>query len=398
MIFISFLFYISSIFSLVWYSSRTNYGIRVFLFVLLFYALAPILEFKEFKFFSIYINYEYRADVFLLYSMIMIIALILSMLIDKMELSEKIDLGSLNWLWYLSLFAFFNELFFNFDDLINKTKSERIATLNEQVKNLYFFTIPAVEFLVGFAVMDRGKFFSPKKIAGILAIIYSLTAGVRHVLFAYVILVFLKRNSKALFLFLALFFTFAGNFSEVFKLILAILINEKNVDYVLLNSIIDFYFNQFGVSNEQKAILSNLLIKLDGGVPVEFDLLSSFYVLPFFFQVVQWFDLGLIQPAEVIGEYVGVGLGQGTAYNIVLSAIESPFIVLIFFILLISLSKIFTNSVFSVLLVGVLQSMMRNDYTYTSYLLWKLLFLIIGCYLLKKISFKNAAVKFYLNK
>ena len=380
----SFIFYLLTIIATLEVAVKAESYLKVAFFVILFYSVAPLFPFEDFSYFSFYSDYRYRWDVFFVYGVVNLTLLIMAFLVHRINvpivMSSQIIRSGINRLWYLFAAAFIFEVYFNFPNLIAMNKAARLASPELQTKNLLFITVPAVEILVGYLVYDVHKkcVSLPRVVFGLLAVAYSLALGVRHVAFAAFILIFLPFvNSRIILIILLLLITFAGELSNVLKISVMIFFQD-GIDAVIsyLERFFSVgFFNQLSVSNEQKAILTNLLLKLDYAELRETSYSILIFLLPLGAQFASWLGGVDYEGATRLGELVGVGLGQGTAYSVHIMVFENYLALILLAFGVLMVAKQFNNSCFGVLVVMVIYAYMRTDFSYSGYLFWKVFML-----------------------
>jgi len=133
-----------------------------------------------------------------------------------------------------------------------------------------------------------------------------------------------------------------------------------------------------GVSGEQKAILSNLLLKIRHPELFELgrgvsDILGA---IPGGGALIGIFALPEQSSASTLGSFVGVLEGQGTAYSLHLGIIESFGLVIPFILLVLSITNFTRGTMLLVVASEIIYSMMRNGADYWLTQTNKLVFLV----------------------
>lgn len=368
-------------------SGRVSVIGRIFLFFALFYSVAPVLEFEEFKFFQYTIDYEYRGAVLMAYSLTLVGLTIVALSVFHVKsnfnvekssfIHQRLDGMGLRALWAIALFAWFVDLAFNWN-YFNLPKHEYILSLSDQTRNLFFFSIPDKELLAGAMVFNpfRGRWRYVVRVVGALALLHSVLLGYRHIALLVLLLLLGSHIRSIGMILLCVSITFLGEVSNVIKAIF-LAPGEIQIDVVdpvwwgtYLSANID-------VSSEQKAILSNFLIKLSNPWLFEqgrvfYDFMSS---VPFFGRYAT--DLGIeIEPASrALGSFVGTLEGQGTAYSIHLTVIESYGMIFPVIALVAIIGRSVANGMLTILVAELFYSIMRNSPEFWMAQLNKLIFL-----------------------
>ncbi len=179
-------------------------------------------------------------------------------------------------------------------------------------------------------------------------------------------------------LFLCLAFTFVGELSNAVKLVLSPASGQQA--YIFDSSWwLDFFTVNFGVSSEQKAILSNLLLKIRHPELLEFgrgvtDILGA---VPGGSGLIGILGLPHQSSTSTLGAFVGVLEGQGTAYSLHLGILESFGLVIPFILLVLKIANFTRGTMLLVVASEIIYSMMRNGADYWLTQTNKLIFLIV---------------------
>ncbi|KGG90432.1 hypothetical protein P609_00640 [Comamonas thiooxydans] len=380
--------YISIFLGIAFFSQKLNIVGRIGIFILLFYSIAPFFEFSDFQFFQYKAIYIYDKEIIFFYMLTLIFVSLPFFLFfrEKWEIKVPKNLDALYVVWSVALLAWLIDIGFNWR-YFSLPKNEYILSLPEQTKNLIFFTIPAKEILVSFAFIPalNAKFRKICLIVAVLAFSHSLLIGVRHVAFIAVLLYFLpKMRTKGLLLML-LIMTFAGEASNVLKIMLSEL-SRNNWSAIYGGWWIDYLYENIGVSIEQKSILTNLMLKLKFPEMLEFghmfdDLLAG---MPMAQKVAVFLGYEFSSSVTGLSNFVGVLEGQGTAYSIQLAVVESyGFVFVVIFFVLFILSRV-KAGIFYITLGELFYSMMRNGVDYWFYQFWKIIILVFVFYVLSR--------------
>lgn len=376
---LAFLLYVCAFISAVWIGGRVNEAGRLFVFFLIFYSIAPFFPFDGFDFFSYEIRYSWNYKIFLVYATFLFAASLMTLVIsngfDGWSEGQVADCRSgLRFIWFVSLFAWSVDVLFNWPFFF-LPKDEFILSLPFQTKNLFFFTIPARELLVGAWLLSpfRGEMKKVCVAVGVLALLHSLMLGYRHLALLLILLVLLPRVRSWGMLGLCVFFTFVGEVSNSVKILLV----ESSARDFLFST--DWWAQQLsvvsGVSGEQKAILSNLLVKLER--PEFFEFGRFFEDLALGLPVINHFDFGALPATVGMSSIMGVPEGQGTGYSIHLAMLESLFVVLPVVAVVILLAQWLRGSMLAILSGELIYSMMRNSVDYWISQMAKLVFLAV---------------------
>lgn len=373
------------------FSQKLNIVGRVGVFIILFYSVAPFFEFSDFQFFQYKAIYIYDKEIIFFYMLTLIFVSLPFFLFfrEKWEIKVPRNLDALYVVWSVALLAWLIDIGFNWR-YFSLPKNEYILSLPEQTKNLIFFTIPAKEILVSFAFIPvaNEKFKRIIFIFAVFALLHSLIIGVRHIAFVAVLLFFLPRVKTIGFLSILMVMTFAGEISNVLKIALFGFFSGDN-QFMSDGAWVDYFYENIGVSTEQKAILTNLLIKMEFPQFLQFgklpeDLISGFPMAQTMADAVGYKFSSL---ATGLADFVGVMDGEGTAYSLQVAVIESVgFVVLVIFPVLFVLSTI-RSGVFFVTLGEFFYSLMRNGVDYWFYQFWKIIILVALFFIVQRIYF-----------
>lgn len=278
-------------------------------------------------------------------------------------------------LYFVCFFAVCNFYFHNYPYLF-LSKNEYIANLSSLTPNLFVLSIPAESILVGAGFYPPFINKKAKKLCFLLAIILTVVSfvmGYRHLLFIFILMLLFKKRARSILIPLLLF-SFVGEFSNVFKFsILGFLYSDTYSFTENYNFIVSSISSYIGFSGEQLAIFSNLILGMhslnDVGAAKDalniLPLASSFGV--------EWGET----TSGRIGRMVGIGFGQGTAYNFQLFVIETYGLALAFLGLVFIVIKYVHQSVFSVLAFEVFYYLLRSSPSFFSGQIKIMLILII---------------------
>lgn len=380
---IALLVYILSATAVVLSLKHVNSAGKVFLFFVLFYSISPLFEFNSFQFFSYEVSYEWNPAVFLIYALVLLASAPAGIFFFSSRKNEIGRFGlnnndGLKSLWIIALAAWLIDIYFNWTFFL-LPKHEYIASIPQQTKNLFLFTIPAKEILAAAAIFSpfKGRAKAICVVIGVLAVLHSLVLGVRHVALIVLLMALVPRLRGAGILFLCLAFTFVGELSNAIKLFLSPASGQQA--YILDGSWwLSFFSANFGVSGEQKAILSNLLLKIRHPELFELgrgvsDILGA---IPGGGALIGIFALPEQSSASTLGSFVGVLEGQGTAYSLHLGIIESFGLVIPFILLVLSITNFTRGTMLLVVASEIIYSMMRNGADYWLTQTNKLVFLV----------------------
>lgn len=381
---LAFLMYALAFVGVAWLAGRLELAGRLAAFFVLFYSVAPAFAFSGFQFFEYEVDYSWRASVFACYAAVLLIFFALLLFFVRRNGQERGAFASdnqhgLQLLWWLSLIAWLVDAVFNWR-FFSLPKHEYILSLPEQTKNLFFFTIPAKEMLVGAVFFNPFrsrwvKFFCVAVAA--LALLHSLVIGVRHVALLFILLLVLPRVRTVGILTLVFAFTFLGEFSNVIKLIFSF---SSGIQQELFNYYwwVGYFQEGFGVSGEQKAILSNLLIKLDNAELFDFgrigqDLILGLPLAPFLSNL---FGHDFVPAVVPLSDFVGTLEGQGTAYSMHLVMMESFGLAVLWVFCIFLIGRWVFGSFLFIFFGEIMYSIMRNGAEYWIYQAGKMMSLI----------------------
>lgn len=374
-----------------WVGGRVNESGKMFSFFLLFYSIAPFFPFDDFQFFEYEVTYEWNVVVFIVYAAFLILGSLMALALSNgVVLSNEFRVADcregLKFLWFVSLLAWIVDIAFNWSFFF-LSKHEYILSIPYQTKNLLVFSIPAKELLVGACILSpfRGWMRRICLGVGLLALLHSLILGYRHIALLMILMVLLPRTRTLGLLILCVLFTFLGEVSNSFKAILAL--GGGLRDFAVSG---EWWLQQlvsaFGVSAEQKAILSNLLIKLDNPHLFEFGRFPEDLALGL--PVLNRLDLGAVPATAGMSMLVGTLEGQGTGYSIHLVMLESLFLALPVVAMALVLAQWLRGSMLAILAGEVMYSMMRNGMEYWVSQVIKLMFLTATVLLVNKLHKK----------
>jgi len=381
---LAFLMYALAFLGVAWLAGRLELAGRLAAFFVLFYSVAPAFAFSGFQFFEYEVDYSWRASVFACYAAVLLIFFALLLFFARGNGREHGAFASdnqrgLQLLWWLALVACLVDAIFNWR-FFNLPKHEYILTLPEQTKNLFFFSIPAKEMLVGAAFFKpfRSKWLKFLCVAvAVLALLHSLVIGVRHVALLFALLWVLPRVRTVGVLTLVFTLTFLGEFSNLVKLLFSFSseIHKEIFNYAWW---VGYFQEGFGVSGEQKAILSNLLIKLDNTEFFDFgrigqDLMLGVPLAPLLSSL---FGYDFVSAAVVLSDFVGTLEGQSTAYSIHLVMIESFGLAVLWIFCIFLIGRWVFGSFLFIFFGEIMYSVMRNGADYWIYQTGKMMFLI----------------------
>lgn len=377
------------LFSLFVYSKVDGVG-RSALFFIVFYSLTPLFEFYSFDFFDVTLNYSYRADVLSIYAVTtFFLCAVIFLYFQKGSFaiadSER-DIG-FRVLWAVAFFAFFVDVYFNWG-FFSLPKHEFILSRSEQTPNLFFITIPASELLVGALLFNPFKSFFFRALVffvGVSCIAFSFYLGYRHLLMLVVVWLAIRKLNAFGFFFVCLVFSFLGELSSSLKNYIALLGRGDPVEmfYLVFGQVV---FS--GVSSEQKAILSNLIIKIDNFWMMDFFgfFSSFFYMFPFATSVSSFFGFKQASSSSVVSSFVGTLEGQGTAYSIFLLNFENFFFPMILFVFICYLLKVTRGSILFVPSLLVVFSFVRDEPSFWLGQIKMIVYMIIFVYLFNAFS------------
>lgn len=351
--------------------------LKLWVFFVAFYSIAPLFYFSGFQFFLEKIDYAPSADVLFIYlltDLVLLLPVLLPSLCRQDLPAAPVLADGFKGLWFLSVCAMFVDVCFNHSYFM-LPKHEYISSIPYQTKNLYLFTIPYKEILVGFwfwSPFSQGRLKSFVKPFAVLALMLSFVVVVRHVLFIFILLMLLPRARIAGLIVLLAVFTLMGEASNILKFVVEYFLKDGGSagDLSWILSAGDSFI---GMSSEQKAILSNLLVmmKADGGVEW-LRMLTDFLNVPGISTIAQTLGFELKTGAQVIGHYVGVEVGQGTAYSIQLVMLENLLLPIIPILLALRFMTLIAATPLIILCGEIVYSVMRNGADYWLYLIAKL--------------------------
>lgn len=387
-ILLGFLIYACAFVFAAWVAGRVNESGKMFSFFLLFYSIAPFFPFDGFQFFQYQVNYEWSSAVFLVYAVFLIMGSLMTMalsngLMSSNEFRVADCRAGLRLLWFVSFLAWIVDIVFNWPFFF-LPKHEYILSIPDQTKNLLVFSIPAKELLVGACVFNpfRGWLRKVCVAVGLLALLHSLMLGYRHIALLMILMVLLPRVRTLGLLMLCVLLTFLGEVSNSFKTVLALSDGGRDVA-VSGEWWLQQLFNAFGVSGEQRAILSNLLIKLENPHLFEFGRFPEDLALGL--PILNRLDLGAVPATAGMSMLVGTLEGQGTGYSIHLVMLESLFLALPVVAMALVLAQWLRGSMLAILAGEVMYSMMRNGMEYWVSQVIKLMFLTATVLLVNKL-------------
>lgn len=356
-------------------SSKRDGSYKTFVFLYLFYSFPAIFP-TDIVIFNLNFNYVPTEGIILSY--ILTDVFISLLLTFERYFSKEIrhDLsfryGEIQ-IYILSVFAYINFMYQN-HNYIFVNKNEYISNLIYLTPNLFIITIPAESILVGagfYPPFKNNKFNILCKIVAAIVVMLSFSMGYRHLLFLSLLLLLFKSKRISM-LFPLFLFSFFGNFSDVIKYAISgYLYNgsysfSENISYVFSN-----IENFIRFSGEQSSIVSNLSLGLDS--LNEKAIIDALNILPMASLLnVEWGA----ETTSRLGDLVGVGLGQGTAYNFQLFVLETYGAGLVFLFFIFVIHRMYGLSIFSVYILEVLYSILRNGPAfYTGQL--KMLFMLL---------------------
>lgn len=340
-------------------SSERDNTYKTFVFLYLFYSFPAIFS-ADIVIFNLNFNYVPTEGTILPYILTDVFISIL-LTFDKcirkeVKHNSNFRLGEIQ-IYILSVFAYIN-FFYQNHSFIFVNKNEYINNLAYLIPNLFIITIPAESIIVGagfYPPFKNNKLIVLCKIMAAIVVILSFSMGYRHLLFLSLLLLLFK--SKKINILLPLFlFSFFGNFSDAIKYAISgYLYNDsysfsENISYVFSN-----VENFVRFSGEQISIVSNLSLGLDS--LNENAIIDVLNILPMSSLLnVEWGA----ETTSRLGDLVGVGLGQGTAYNFQLFVLETYGIGLFFIFFIFVIHRLYGLSIFSVYILEVFYSILRN--------------------------------------
>lgn len=372
---------------------HVNSAGRIFFFFILFYSISPLFQFESFYFFSYEVSYRWDPLVFLIYALVLFASASAGLFLFSIRTQEVGILAlynnhGLKVLWIISLTAWLIDIYFNWTFFL-LPKHEYIASIPHQTKNLFLFTIPAKEILAGAAIFSpfKGRAKAICVIVGLLAVLHSLALGVRHIALILLLMALVPRLRGTGILFLCLGLTFVGEISNAVKLFLS---PASGLQAAILdgNWWLDFFSANFGVSSEQKAILSNLLLKIRHPELLELGrgVSDIFRAIPGGSALTDIFGLSKENSTSTLGDFVGVLEGQGTAYSLHLSIIESFGFVIPFIVMTLLVANFTRGSMLFIVAGEIIYSMMRNGADYWLTQTNKLIFLVVVTIALSRLT------------
>ncbi len=356
----------------------------------LFYSLAALLAF-EFDYFDYRMRYTPSPIALLAYIVADLIFLLASKYmyckVEKDNLRSTrslIDICHGNMIIViLALTAHTIHVIFNFDYLL-LPKNEFIAEFgNDLTPNLLVFSLPAESILVGSVLFNPFRTRWLRLIitvAGVATLLLSIFQGYRHLVLIFaLILMFRKmpRLDSVSLLVITIGLTLAGEMSNMIKVYFYSYLIKPDFDSI---DYLNWYINNtewLPVSTEQAAIASNFLLGLHI-TRIGSDFMDLLRLFPFTSSMIDESRSG----ASAIGNIVGIGYGQGTAYNFQVFLLNTLFTGGIFIPLALLLIKSARNSVLLVYALEVFYSLMRNTPSFWSgqmKLLAGLMLLVYGC-------------------
>lgn len=356
-------------------SSKRDSSYKTFVFLYLFYSFPAIFP-TDIVIFNLNFNYVPTEGIILSY---ILTDVFISLLLTFERYFSKEIRHSLSFrygeiqIYILSVFAYINFMYQN-HNYIFVNKNEYISNLIYLTPNLFIITIPAESILVGagfYPPFKNNKFNILCKIVAAIVVMLSFSMGYRHLLFLSLLLLLFKSKRISM-LFPLFLFSFFGNFSDVIKYAISgYLYNgsysfSENISYVFSN-----IENFIRFSGEQSSIVSNLSLGLDS--LNEKAIIDALNILPMASLLnVEWGA----ETTSRLGDLVGVGLGQGTAYNFQLFVLETYGAGLVFLFFIFVIHRMYGLSIFSVYILEVLYSILRNGPAfYTGQL--KMLFMLL---------------------
>lgn len=364
------------------HSAAFGVGPKIVTFLLLFYSVAPLFEFSNFRYFQASIDYSWRADVFLIYIAVLLTLFLPLLVIEKYQLTLNTQRFAFGYkvLWLMAVVGLLNDIYLNHEYMF-LPKADYIYAMPHISNNFVFFHFPAIEVLAGalvFSPFRSKKLYYAVVVAGVAAVALSLVIGVRHVVLLLALAFLLPRLGVFGMLVAVAVATFFGELTNVLKVLVDLLVGRiTSEDMLFLLEMTERSILR--VSGEQMAVLSNLLIKLDHPDLFDFTnwLLGSVRFIPFFSGIISAFGVAPEpSPASLI-YYVGAGRGQGTAYSIHLVFIESLGLIFIYYLVCLILCLANTRSILIVLAGEVFYSIMRNGSEFWLYLAGRLMFFML---------------------
>lgn len=244
------------------------------------------------------------------------------------------------------------------------SKSEAIFQIQNR-DSLIGINLPASAIVAGVVLYNPFSSRVVRAVAyaiGLVAILFSLLLGYRFLMLI-IILSYCFRRSRGFggLLFAVFALSVIGDFSNVVKIFMREIFTNNSFDPLtyLLWSLQNTEFR--GLSSEQAAIGANFHIGLILSESIN-DFVGLVRLIPFTSSIFDYSNSGAIN----IGEFVGVGDGQGTGYNYQLFVLKTYFFGLGFIVLFFQIFKLNKNTILGVYTVEIFFSMMRNDPTFWS--------------------------------
>ena len=372
------------------YSKNKEFDSKVIATLYIFYSICPLFPF-EYYHFTYHVKYGVEATplaMYLLTDCVFLFCFISASStrwIETTKLCDKFrkDSIGIRILLCFAMAAFVIHLITN-SQVMLLSKAEYIAS--EKTPNLFFLNMPAEILLLG------GLFFNPFKnkllrmtlvLLAVFALITMLFQGYRHLLlFSLLCWLFRSRPKRGVTI-PVIVLSVIGELSNPLKYFFASLLSRGEISYAdFWNYYLGGQVQLIGISSEQKAIFSNLIIGLDH-FSIFSPLLELQNLIPFVNTI---FGHSQFSSANKIGIIAGTGAGQGTAYNFVLFLFESFFIGAIFLTISLFIVKVFSNSPLVFLAIELFFSIMRNTPEYWAGQLKMIAAIGVLVYLLNKAS------------
>ena len=342
--------------------------LKVATILFLFYSLGALLSF-EFDFFQYRVRYAPAAVTLLAYVVADVLFLLASLYLYGGTWQERFDSAALRddtrpgniALVVLAVVAQFINVYFNWEYLL-LPKSEYIAEAGQSLTpNLLFLSIPAESILVGSILINPFRSRLPRwtvTALGIATLLLSAFQGYRHLVMLLLLLAVLRRyrtlGGPAL-IAITLVLTLAGELSNVLKMSFYQSLLDPEFDQL---SYLQWYVHSvewLPISSEQAAIAANFKL----GMPVMqagSDLIQLIRLLPFTTSLVD----NVQTTVDLIGKAVGIGHGQGTAYNLQLFLLNTVFLGGVFVFVVLFLVRTVRSSVLLIYGLEIFYSLMRN--------------------------------------
>lgn len=343
----------------------------------IFYSIAALFEF-EFDFFSY--RYKHSPDLVALVTYVIcdLLFLFIIKFLYKKNLSLDYNIGEVHYgnavIFWMAFLAEGVHVYFN-NNLFVLPKDEYIAALGEAVPNLLLISIPAESILVAALVNNP---FEKRVLrivafgAGGFSVLLSVFLGYRHLVLIFLLVILFKRKPNFSVIAIVLALTFVGEFSNDLKIIFAKIIINDDFD---ISAYLDWTLNRDDrilISGEQAAIVSNFQI---GFLLNSFG--NDFIELIGLFPFLSGFGVDFQSGTDKIGSFVGVGYGQGTAYNFQLFLLNTIFIGSFLLLLSVFLMKNFKNTVLLIYGIEIFYSILRNSPRFWSSQIKMFIFLAI---------------------